>query len=308
MKRIRKAITYVPKLLRLLLFCCVASSMLAAFSVRALAHTARDGMLSLGHSMMNYADQAGMPSGRQLQLNGATFQVAVGSTEDTVPQVLDVYEQRCDAVDGQMNEQLQEAMRNASTSERTALRAARTTVRVNADSQGYVACLDLGQARRTPGEIIERMRRFVETGDISAVGRMRYVFAERGTRRTRVLAIWSDSELNVSRMFPVTGDVPGQDPANVARPRGMTRLLSAAEVGQPYGLTMYTTQRSRDDVFGDYTREMAQRGWRRLDLQEIHSALDTREVQSFSRSGVNVTVVMQPMRGNGNAVTILSSR
>lgn len=310
MKRIRIAISYIPKLLRLLVFCFVASSALAAFSVRALANTARDGMMSLGHTMMNYAEHTGMSRLRQMQLNGVTFQLATGSTEDSVSRVLDVYEQRCDAVDGQLTEQLQEALRNATPEQRQQAvpRQARTTLRVNGEQQGYVACVDMGSARVSPEEMVNRSRRFIETGDLSSFGHVRYVFAERGRQRTRVMAIWNDGEFNPGRMFPMAGDAPGQDPPNVARPRGLVRLLSAAEINEPYSLTMYTTQRSRDDVFADYNREMTDRGWRRLNLSELQSAQDVRDLQSYSRNGVNIAVVMKPMNGGGSAVTVLSSR
>lgn len=86
---------------------------------------------------------------------------------------------------------------------------------------------------------MHRLRRFLASGDLSALGHLRYVQAERGRHATSFAALWSDGPLPLTTMFPARGDVPGSDLPEVPRPPGSQRLLVVEEAGEPLQLRVY---------------------------------------------------------------------
>jgi hypothetical protein len=202
-----------------------------------------EAMLGFGAEMMRLDRARQQSEPAPLTINGARVSVSSGMSDASVDEVLDEVEARCRARDSHLGAQLEPG------GEHGAVLAAEagienagvldSTLRESDGERGYVACLDMGPDDVGPEEILARVERFLESGDISDIGHLRYAFAERAGEGSHFVAYWSDGPLNVGEMFPSTGDAPGEDVEGVARPPSSRRILSARADGEPYGLTVY---------------------------------------------------------------------
>ncbi len=313
-------IKYLPNVIRLTAFALVVSTALMLFSVRAAATHVREGMMSFGREMMEYADRHSMGQTRTLQINGAYLQFASGSTSDNVDRVLSFYQQRCGAHDGltaHLTDQVGQvpppapltgasASAHAPATQSSPRQRTPGTLRVDEADRGYVACFDVGSARLTPAEIVRRLRAFVASGDLAEVGRMRYLYAERSpTGRTRFIGFWSDGEVNVRHMFPTTGDVPGEDPADVPRPAGMRRLLDAREIDRPYSMSIFSGAGRPEAVEAQFRDQMPRHGWSLIPMRGPAPDLQGQRMVTYERGNVTATVILGSRRGDHTTVTVL---
>ncbi len=116
-----------------------------------------------------------------------------------------------------------------------------------------LACLDTGRALSV-SELTDRLNAFRATGDLSSIGHLRYVRAERHGSRTSLLFLWTEGAFPLTAMFPKDGDAPGLDPKGVARPAGAQRLLSGVEHGAPYSFTAYKTNATSPEALAEWYR------------------------------------------------------
>jgi len=194
----------------------------------------------LGGVLMQYAGAAHQQHERTLMLNGAQIRLSVGTTDDSVSTVLDDFQRQCNARSGGLGSRMRElATQRAPRSTAPVDQALDGVLRVDDATRGVVACLDTGVASVSIDELASRARAFLATGDASVLGRLRFVSAERGDETTVFVALWNEGPLNISAMFPATGDAPGHDCPHVPRPDGSRRLMSAWEAGQRPSLAVY---------------------------------------------------------------------
>jgi len=127
--------------------------------------------------------------------------------------------------------------------------------------QGLVVCLDTEHPLSVT-EFAHRLGAFARTGNLSALGRLRYVFARREGSLTSVLALWTDGDAPLLQMFPPSGDAPGTDPIGVPRPDGSTRLFSAGVKGMPQQVVVYRIgNESAASMANWYIQGLQERGW-----------------------------------------------
>lgn len=254
------------------------------------ARAALDGrFLEFGASMMRYSDAFRQDDPRPLRINGQQLFMSVGTTDDTVEEVLSAYESRCMARDGRTADAIHAASGRKGLPKDMDLRLFDGTLRHDEEDRGFVACLDMGEERVGVMDLLARIDRFFASGDISDVGRLRYVFAEKGHDRTRFVAFWSEGSLRPLEMFPEAGDAPGIDFPHLPRPEGSRRILSAWEEGELYGISVYA------EIEGDvpsarraYEAKLVEAGWHVLDT----AALDAKSPALLaSRQGKDVVVV-----------------
>lgn len=299
---------YLPNLLRLTAFVVFVLLVSSAIAARALANNLREGLLSLGHQMMLYADGRTLGKRRQLFLNGTALEFAVGSTTDTIAQVMDVYERRCTERGGVFPapQAPRDGRQVPKPTARPALKP--TALRFASEHHGFIACLDVGNAVMTPTEIARRARAALDTGDVSRIGLFRYLYAVRDPEgRTLLVAFWSDTELNVKRMFLETGDVPGQDVPDVPRAPGLLRILSTAEAGLPYGITAYSGSTAREQVERYFATEMVKKGWKLLPLSASTQAKSQgRSFLPYQRGMASVSLLIDGTAGRPTTVTVLT--
>lgn len=126
---------------------------------------------------------------------------------------------------------------------------------------GVLACIDTGGPLGVT-ELARRLQKFVATGNLADVGKLRYVLARRQGSVTSVLVIWTENNAHLLQMFPKSGDAPGHDVPDVPRPEGAERLLSATDLAAPYGITVYRAIGRSPDALRDWYRaRLTERGW-----------------------------------------------
>lgn len=215
-------------------------------------------LLGYGQELMRWAEARPNSNVRTLRLNGAELRVVSLSVSQPLDVTLDRLEANCGrkggfALSQELRERMEASVDNGAQPKQL------TTFSRRADDRGAVACFDMG-GTHSVDEVMQRVQRFTESGDFSDIGHIRYAFAERGERGTHVVALWSDGPVPLRRMFPQKGDAPGVDPQEVPRPPEARRILSAAEQGQPYSVTVYQLQQPAESWDG-YLEALREHDW-----------------------------------------------
>jgi hypothetical protein len=267
----RRALRLVPKLLRVSVFVVVVWVLAIFFAAHRVEAEVQEIMLGLGAEMMQMPDaQDGRV--RQMRFNGTPIQFRTSRVDQPLADVLDFFEQRCQERDGRIAEQLEELMARNGESGEADPSDLDGTLRFDTSERGYVACLDMGEERQDHEDLIGRIGSFLDSGDLSEVGHMRYLFAQRADEEgTFMVSIFSDQPVRLFDIFPTEGDAPGSDPVDIPRPPEARRLLSAFEEGRPYGMFVYTHAAGQEasDLERTYReRLMPSQGWSAVSLRD----------------------------------------
>lgn len=257
-----------PHLTRLLTFVLVGASVASVAAMRSARAQVNEGMQRLARQLMPYAEQSAMHSPKRVLLNGQTLQLATGTTRDTVTAVLDWYETQCARRGGGLTREIARAnpaFGSAAFNELWARAGRRTAnfevMRDGDERQGYVACLDMGGDDLRGNALSQRIQAFVNSGDLSRLGNMRYAYVQRTSSGTRIVTVATDGRFDLLRMFPATGDAPGHDIDGLGRYPSMRRVLSAQEEGVANTLGMYTVNAPLAQVRDWYRQTLPARGW-----------------------------------------------
>lgn len=248
--------------LRMAAYSTFAFGLLAGAGSRAVYADAREMGLGVGHQLAKLEDLTA--GAYRIQVNGADLHRASAFTAQSTSEVLDRYEAYCQespgAIGKAMNDIPSALEARVGLPHDVASRA--HLVREEKQGRGMVVCF-VDDASTPARPFVERMRA-LETGDLSALGHFRYVFAEPSTREgggTHVVTFWSDGELNVQKMFPASGDAPGTDSAIVPRPAGSRRTLSASVEGYPASVRIYESLASRESITAMYAQALRAKGF-----------------------------------------------
>jgi hypothetical protein len=184
-----------------------------------------------------------------------------GTTTDALASVLDVFHARCRQAAGGFAERL--AGDNPKPAARKLLRdrLLDATLHENGDHDGYVACLDLGPSAPHAGELIDRLRAFVISGDVARVGDLRFVWARRDAELTHYVALWTEGSLPLRTAFPERADAPGVEVPHIPRPEPSQRVLSAWQQAQAPLLVSYRAQGSAHELAGRYREQLVTQGF-----------------------------------------------
>ncbi len=214
---------------------------IAGVGLMTVARARTDAALSrFGQLVMDYAEATHQQAPRTVVINGAHLQLSVGASKRSVSEVLDHFQRRCASRSGGFGEQLQDALIAASQAQSVSHAAVLDgSYRIADETHGVVACLDTGRSVMSMEELARRAQRVTESGDLSQLGHLRFVSAERGDQRTVFVAMWTEGAINLRHMFPGDGDAPGVDHPGVPRPAGARRVLSAWEHGQDKAVNAY---------------------------------------------------------------------
>jgi hypothetical protein len=255
-----------------------------------------ESFFGLGEQMMRYADARRQDAPRDLVLNGQTLRFSSGTANRSVTEVLDTFEARCGAVDGALEDQVAQLRADHPEVDAGELEES-PVLREQHGGEGFVACLDLGAEPVSAQELAERVARFGQTGDVAAIGDMRYVFAEEyaieGRTRTHFVAMWTNGAFDLDRMFPAEGDAPGVDLEDVARPPRARRTLSGFERGQPYTMTVYASRESEAALESHFRRTLPARGWTLVEPERAPGP-DAPRMLMAERGRRMLTVILSP--------------
>lgn len=250
-----------------------------------------EALLGFGDQLVKLQDLKANSAPRQLNINGLSMGVLTLSTKLDVAAALDRFQMQCRQRGGL---QVPPALANKLGPARTPFDA---TFRQEGSSEGVLACIDSGHPLSLD-ELTERLAALRDSGDLAALGELRYVFARRSGGTTTLLVFWTDGSAPLLKMFPPTGDAPGRDPDDVPRPEGGRRVLSATEHGAPYHLTLYKAGgQSTEALLNWYRRALDVRGWQ---TASGGSATSLRA----QRQGRNVVVACSPAKDGGAVATI----
>jgi hypothetical protein len=264
--RARRALRRVGQALLIALFVGVVAGGWAYHRARA---QVGESLMGLGAQMMAYADARSQDAPRDLVLNGEVIRFSSGTADRTADQVLDFFEARCASSDGGLYEQVR-AVHEAQPDVVSAPPERGMALREDDGARGYVACIDFGSSIGF-GELTARIDRYGESGDVSDIGEMRYVFVEQyeqdGAARTHFVTMWTTGSFNIGRMFPEEGDAPGRDIEGVGRPPGARRVLTGFERGVPYSMSVYQSREDEADLERFYRRALEREGFSFLEGQ-----------------------------------------
>jgi hypothetical protein len=283
----------ITKLLRLGVFCGAVSAVLGLVAARSVYGDVKVSALAVGHELGKLDD---VGTGRPLRINGEPIFVA--STTEDVPldTILDRAEAGCTEHSAGVSAEL-DTLPPALRAQIPRGAGASGVLRERRGNEGVVACLVREEGRASTGmaDTVARLSAMMSTGDLSRVGELRYIFAEKtASGRTHVVAAWTTGPFNLYAMLPERGrDAPGSDPAGAPRPPRSQRILTADVEGVPYGIRIYDSAAPPAEVIAHYDAEMASRGWER----SVTKPVDGEAQRAYARPGADVLVLTQKDEG-----------
>ncbi|HKO46845.1 MAG TPA: hypothetical protein VJV79_03940 [Polyangiaceae bacterium] len=252
-----------PRALRLSAYVSLVASAGLLLIARGLYAATREDAFGIGHELLGLSDLTG--GAEVVLLNGQRFHHAVSASAQPLSTVLDRIEAHCRQHPGPAALLLDQlAAREPERFERHAppgaLRSA--VFREQVAEHGMVLCFVGGPSPASADGWLRALRRFSSSRDLSEFGRLRYSFAERAEEgRTRVVTLWADTGLNLSNLFPQTGDAPGSDSPVLPRPPNARRTLSANAEGLPFGVRLYESSQSLAATQEFYDVWMSEHGY-----------------------------------------------
>ncbi len=258
---------HIRGLLRAGGYVAVLSLGLGAFQLRAAHAEVRNRTVELGRQMYQLAN-ASQHDVNKLNLNGQSMWLGSSLAHDSVDNILDRYEDECRQNSAQSTESWRElAKKIDEKNEKRPALAGSGVMRAGTRLEGTVLCFTKGASSKpTVGEAVKS---FVETGELGALGNLRYVYAKQSdSGRTVVLTAWTDDKFNLADVVPEEGvEAKGLDFPNVPRPPTSNRLFSAQIEGTPFGANVYRSKGAPSDVVGYYDAELGKRGWKAIDVE-----------------------------------------
>ncbi|MFT3774691.1 MAG: hypothetical protein QM820_55780 [Minicystis sp.] len=295
----------IARALRVLAFGAFVSLCTGLLAARSVYGDAKSMALSLGHELGRMDD---VGSKRPLRLNGEPIYVASTTEDMRLTDVLDRMEASClqNSVGMPVElESLSESLKKKFP-EATRGRLGRGIIREERADSGMIACFARADGREAGGlpALVSRIGELVETGDLGALGHLRYVFAET-TRsgRTHVVAAWTDGSFNIHKLVPAGGDAPGSDARDAPRPPDAARMLSVDAEGVPYSIRVYDSGSSPTEIIAFYDAEMTARGWEPV----LGVPGDGKDSRVFNRQGVDL-LLFADHDGNRTMVSIIEMR
>ena len=260
-------------------------------------------LVSLGDRLMDYEGATSSDETREVVFNGQSLRFSTGRAPDAFTAVLDHFASVCGQHDGGLTERYE-----AAHPQRARQRGHSPVFRYDSENAGVVACLDLGEGDVSMTELGQRVQRYGETHDLHDLGDLRYVYAEgnEANDSTHFVTFWTDGTFHVDAIFPEDGDGGGSDLADVARPPGARRTISATETGTNDTVVQYVGSSMTEwELEAFYQHELTSSGWAVQNLPEEANVPGTRMVAARrENSELYVTLDTDP-RGLGQATIVL---
>jgi hypothetical protein len=134
------------------------------------------------------------------------------------------------------------------------------------DKGTIVACVDTRGTSWLSHEMLDRLKRFAESGDLAEIGTFRYALVKKREYGAHIVTMSTGTSAPLLKMFPKTGDVPGPDHRYVPRLAGSRRVLSVST----HDLQMLAYEHSDRrllDVITDTQKELVGKGLALRDLE-----------------------------------------
>lgn len=291
--RVRLRMEKVRAVARVIAFGGAVCAVIGLVSARSAYGSFKDSALITGRQLASFGDLQG--SVYRVLLNGQTIHVAAGSTEQSMKEILDDAQTMCKQHTGGLDTliaQLPEGALGIKKGEDTTQLMG--IMRSERDGEGMVACL-AQQPLDGWQDLSQRLGRFVETGDLSEVGNLRYMYVRKiNDKSNQVIAAWTQDNFKMFDMFPKNGqDTPGTDALNAPRPPESVRIFSATIEGAIGAVRIYDSASSKNEILALYDKQMPERGWT-LVPQTVDKAPNAR---LFTRETADLLVVTTEIDG-----------
>ncbi|MEO6420275.1 MAG: hypothetical protein ABIP39_12740 [Polyangiaceae bacterium] len=214
--------------------------------------------LELGRDLLPLAEF--LQESKVLEINGQRAHIASTSVQGDLSAVLDRYEAHCLGAKSVLSEGWKLA-KEEDRHEAEAKLLKLTVSREEKEDEGTVACVVKGA--RSAKSFTEAAQTFAKSGDFGAFGKLRYVYAKRGSGgSTFVMTVWTDDTFELGKMLPQPGqDVAGGDLAEVPRPPQSQRIFVTALSGAPFSTRVYQSAAKPEAALAFYDDAMKASGW-----------------------------------------------
>lgn len=260
---------------------------ISAFALGYALHVAKADVvqeqMTLGRDLAPLADL--LKDEHTVLVNGERAHVSTAVTRDDVDAVLDRFEASCRENASPLADGWKLVQEKDREDAKKAITGA-SIMRQSTKTEGSLACIAKG--KRSGDSFLAAAQGFAKSGDLGALGQMRYVYAQRGSDGTTfVLTAWTDDSFSLKALTPKAGeDAPGSDSANAPRPPHAQRIIATAIEKTPFVVRAYTSTDTPDAVLAFYDGELAKAGW------ACGSPAETATIaRSCTRGGVELTVV-----------------
>ncbi|MBS2014642.1 MAG: hypothetical protein JST00_17270 [Deltaproteobacteria bacterium] len=265
-----------------------------AIQVRSARAEVKNKTLEMGRQMRELAN-ATVHDVNRITLNGQAMFLGSSAAEGTVSSVLDRYHGYCQKNLAQPAESWRKLAesKEGPPPEDTLLGGG--VLRTDAGDEGTVVCFT--KSANSKPTTAEAFKTFGETGELGAIGGLRYVYAYKSQKGTTVvLTAWTDDKFNLVQMVPEDGkDAAGADFTGLPRPDGTQRVLSAVVEGTPFGVNLYRGGSSPEKVMESLDGQMHERGWFTFDTElqkrpEFESEKNKPLAHVYEKDGMVLTV------------------
>lgn len=289
--------------MRVLAYASVATALVATFALRSVWASVRERSLVVGRELAALGDLLGEPS--RVRLNGEVIWVGSTMTDASPSEVLDRFEAACTSTNAGFAAELEKTPAEIARAlaKLPSRGSALGVMRADTARDGVVACLahagDDGYAA-----FARRARETLDSGDLSRVGDLRYVHAERRGARTHVVVAWTEGRFDVFHVVPMHGEEPpGEDAPDLPRPAGSRRLLDARVEGAPYGVRLYDAPCAESACLDAYAPLLEASGFR----PSREAAGEVPHGRAFSRAGDDLFVFAYAS-GDRTVISLVESR
>lgn len=252
-------------LLRAAAYLTVLSGVFSLIQIRQARAEVGDRTVEIGRQMMSLANST-QHDVNKLKLNGQSLFIGSSVSKDDVKGVLDRYEALCEKSRAQpVDEWRALAEKSGEESAKKGNVGAGGIVRSGDDSEGAVICFTKTSASKPT--FSEAVHTFAQTGELGALGAVRYVYAHKSAKgNTVVLTAWTDEQFNLKSFMGEKGkDCAGEDFEGLPRPNGSTRVISGRVEDTPFGVNVYRSKNTPTDIANMYDAQLMHDGWVGLD-------------------------------------------
>ena len=231
-----------------------------------------DRTVEIGRMMSTLAN-ASQHDVNKLNLNGQSMFIGSSLSKDSVTSVLDRYDALCQTSRAQPADEWKGlAEKSGSENVKKGAVGSAGIVRSGDADEGAIICFTKTSASKST--FSEAVHTFAQTGELGALGAVRYVYAHKtSTGNTTVLTAWTDEQFNLKRFMGEKGkDCEGEDFAGLPRPSDATRVISGRVEDTPFGVNVYRGHGSPAEIAQMFDHKLIAEGWMGLDPE-----LETRD-------------------------------
>jgi hypothetical protein len=305
--RWKKRWQQIAGLIRVSTYLTLVGAVSSFFLVRAASARLDEAIEHFGETLVRELGPELIGQTQEILVNGQRVFFSTQITERTLSSTLDELQRHCESranpalsAIADLPPRERERFAELGDPRRAVINRAETADHV----VGQVACLAHAQDGATLEQTLQRVFRFIDSGDLSEIGDAHYFVArELEGGRTQVLSIWTEGKFDIVGMFPSEGDAPGSDSTDLPRPPSARRTFAAVLPQQPYTVRVYESRESREVILAHYDELMTSAGW----VEQPTSDGDELRVltRAFSREDRVVFVVLDAARDGETPVTLV---